>query len=316
MKLKGSITIYLSLIMLGMLVLICTIIEAARVKVAQTESKGFAYMAMDAVFAGYGRQLFNDYGILLVWENKELVEQLNEYMQANINKADLKDAGFELVNTNINNIRINKQDYATSQNGKPFVNQVTAYMKYAVAGNAVNMLTQRVKSYNPVEESEEKIENNDVTDIANKTSEELLALVDEINSDITHLGNTKKLKGKLAAVKQKLRLLQEDINSGSKNQDTHDKLVRKYKSKYKKLLNRLEIEQRDIKAAIDKMKQYEAKKNAVLKLYGEINNAMADEDYIIENLKVLEDINTLIQKVFKKNIIRIVNMMLGAKAPL
>ena len=42
-------------------------------------------MAGDSVLAGYARQVYDEYGILLVWETTPLKEQLKKYIQANIN---------------------------------------------------------------------------------------------------------------------------------------------------------------------------------------------------------------------------------------
>ena len=86
---KGSITIYISLVFVSVLLLISIVIESTRINVVQTECKSFTYLAADSVLAGYVRQVYEDYGILLVWEDKSLKEQLMKYIQANINLADL-----------------------------------------------------------------------------------------------------------------------------------------------------------------------------------------------------------------------------------
>ena len=63
---KGSITIYLSLVLISVLLLVCIIIESTRINVVQTECKAFTHLASDSVLAGYARQVYKDYGILLV----------------------------------------------------------------------------------------------------------------------------------------------------------------------------------------------------------------------------------------------------------
>ena len=55
------------------------------------EGKAATYMAVESVFAGYGKQLYQDYGILLAWEQEPLGNQVTRYMQDNINMADLDD---------------------------------------------------------------------------------------------------------------------------------------------------------------------------------------------------------------------------------
>lgn len=48
------------------------------------EGKAATYMAVESVFAGYGKQLYQDYGILLAWEQEPLGNQVTRYMQDNI----------------------------------------------------------------------------------------------------------------------------------------------------------------------------------------------------------------------------------------
>ena len=57
---KASITIYLSLIFVTVLLLISIIIESARMNMVQSECKTFTYLATDSVLAGYARQVYED----------------------------------------------------------------------------------------------------------------------------------------------------------------------------------------------------------------------------------------------------------------
>ena len=91
MRLKASVTIFLSLVITVVIVVVCTVIESARISVSQMEGKAATYMAVESVFAGYGKQLYQDYGILLAWEQEPLGNQVTRYMQDNINMADLDD---------------------------------------------------------------------------------------------------------------------------------------------------------------------------------------------------------------------------------
>ena len=99
MRLKASVTIFLSLVITVVIVVVCTVIESARISVSQMEGKAATYMAVESVFAGYGKQLYQDYGILLAWEQEPLGNQVTRYMQDNINMADL-----DFKNVNINNV--------------------------------------------------------------------------------------------------------------------------------------------------------------------------------------------------------------------
>ena len=98
MKWKGSITIYISLILTALIFLFSTIAESARLNVVCVRSRDITQMAVDSVMAGYAQQVYDDYGILLVWENISAEEQLRKYIQANIKMADLNGRGGNFLN--------------------------------------------------------------------------------------------------------------------------------------------------------------------------------------------------------------------------
>lgn len=290
-RVKASVTIFMSIVILSVTVLICTFIETARVNVAQTKSKAYAYMTTDSVFAGYGRELYEDYGILLVWERQSLDEQIVEYMQANIDKADLEGDYYDFTKSEVENVIINEQKYATQDEGEIFAKQVVSFAKYAALAEAAEELLDQFNNYESgSEDTENKKENSNVTNITNEISEELLELVEEINESFKELQNTKKLKGKFSAVKQKYNLLKEDIIQGSHNEDSHNKKVRKFIAKYKKLLKRVNVEKNNIDKTIkiiDKYQEY-------------MNEADLSEenysDYILKNKKKLENAQLLINE--------------------
>ena len=51
MRLKASVTIFLSLVITVVIVVVCTVIESARISVSQMEGKAATYMAVESVFA-------------------------------------------------------------------------------------------------------------------------------------------------------------------------------------------------------------------------------------------------------------------------
>lgn len=205
---KGSITIYLSLVFVSILLLISVIMESARMNVVQTESKSFTYLAADSVLAGYARQIYEDYGILLVWEDKALKEQLMKYIQANINLADLDIDGTNIMATRLKDIKIKKVEYAAENGGKAFINQILSYMKYAVTTESVSKL---IDLYSNNSNNQEK---NDTTEYMTNANEEnsskISKIVEEINDEISSL-KEKDIKGKLKTERKRTKFLK-DIN--------------------------------------------------------------------------------------------------------
>ena len=128
MRLKASVTIFLSLVITVVIVVVCTVIESARISVSQMEGKAATYMAVESVFAGYGKQLYQDYGILLAWEQEPLGNQVTRYMQDNINMADLNEPGLNFLGTNLVNLEVTGKEYLTKKGGQYFSNQIKSYI--------------------------------------------------------------------------------------------------------------------------------------------------------------------------------------------
>ncbi len=214
MRLKASVTIFLSLVITVVIVVVCTVIESARISVSQMEGKAATYMAVESVFAGYGKQLYQDYGILLAWEQEPLGNQVTRYMQDNINMADLDFKKYDFSNIEIESVNILKQKYATDKEGDLFVKQVVDYAKYIVGIDAVNKLISDSEEENNNKETCNEIkENSNVTNIANDVSKEMIGIVEKINTQIDELKKTEKLKGKMSAVFQKFDDLKANITA-------------------------------------------------------------------------------------------------------
>lgn len=181
---KGSITIFLSLVLVSVLLLVSIITEAARMNVVQTECKGFTYLASDSVLAGYARQIYTDYGVLLVWEDKTIKEQLMKYLQANINLADLNPSGTNIMATRLKDINIEKTNYVVRNGGEDFIKQVLSYMKYAVATEAVSKL---INLYSNNSNQKKSDTSEYMVNVEEKDSSEIREIVDEINNRIKNL---------------------------------------------------------------------------------------------------------------------------------
>lgn len=295
MRLKASVTIFLSLVITVVIVVVCTVIESARISVSQMEGKAATYMAVESVFAGYGKQLYQDYGILLAWEQEPLGNQVTRYMQDNINMADLDFKNYDFSNMEIESVNILKQKYATDKEGDLFVKQVVDYAKYIVGIDAVNKLISDSEEENNNKETCNEIkENSNVTNIANDVSKEMIGIVEKINTQIDELKKTEKLKGKMSAVFQKFDDLKANITANitgqNQNQNIHNKKVKKFWNKYKKLKSVLKIEDTLISKTLTDMDTYVEKKNAIEK---EMNGDFSGyEDYIEsdrESLKVIKE---------------------------
>lgn len=141
----GAITIYLSIIMLFIIALIGTLIESARVSVADARVAQVSQLSLNSVFSEYAEEVFNDYGIFLLWEDEqEIISRFDEYLNKNINyRSDFIQKHNELLNIKIKKRELSDIDYITNNNGEDMANQIYQYMKYKIAGDVVNVLLDK-----------------------------------------------------------------------------------------------------------------------------------------------------------------------------
>ena len=99
MKLKGSVTIFLSLILLIVIGIIGSLLEAARVKVAEEITLDNGYLAESNILAEYQRELWDDYHVFFV-DAGELqgdigIERLgNKYIEKMIDDGEGENKNF------------------------------------------------------------------------------------------------------------------------------------------------------------------------------------------------------------------------------
>lgn len=294
MKRKGSITIYLSIILVTVILLVSVVAEAARISTVQSRSKVFTYMAADSVFAQYGRQIYEDYGVLLVWEKESVQEQMRKYIQANINMADLNIEGTNLMGTNLTGIDMEEIEYVTEDGGEKLMEQIGSYMKYSGLLEAADLLMKKFDIYKKGSETEES-EKEDVTDIVEKTSEKLQQDVKKINDLVKKLKNIEEIGKILIAVSQKMEKIEGAIALGEEVKN-----VPQFLKEYRKLITEFDKKANEVDSVIDRIEKYEGKKELFLKE----NGYTADvRDYIDDNLDILKNIRDRITEIKRLNVL-------------
>ena len=85
-KIKGSVTLFVAMIFLLVITVIMTVITSARIQGAGIMVSTSVSCSLDSVFAGYDKELFDKFGVLLFkGEDKEtVISQLNGYLKDNI----------------------------------------------------------------------------------------------------------------------------------------------------------------------------------------------------------------------------------------
>lgn len=291
MKVRGSITIYLSMILISVMLLVNVIGESARISAVQSQIKSYTYMSAESALAGYGRQVYEDYGILLVWEKQTVESVIKKNIQDNINMADLNEPGLNFLGTNLVNLEVTGKEYLTKKGGQYFSNQIKSYIKYAGVMETVERLVKECETYeNCNDQNKNKCDLNIVVDV-NKG--ELQELVENINSIVTGLKETKDLSNKYDSVSQKIEKLQSDFNK---------KEGKKVLKEYRELMASIEIKSKDVDSAISKIEVYERKKEQFLKKNSYTSDA---KDYMDTNLEILEKVRDEIKRDKELNVLKI-----------
>lgn len=151
--LNGSITVFLTMIFTVILALVCILLENVRVSSASSKAEGITYMGLDSCFAEYGKELFDEYGVMYIWSEEQSISQrLNSLIKYNCNN-DVKD----IYGLNLESMNINGVCSAIDNGGENFENQVYQYMKLKLGEDAVNGLKNRIKDKIGILNESEKI---------------------------------------------------------------------------------------------------------------------------------------------------------------
>lgn len=133
MRVKGSITIFLSLALLFVIALIGSLLESARVTVAGEVALDNSYLAEQNILAEYQRELWNDYHVFFVDASllngeEGAIKLANSYMDKMMpgGKGDY-------LGTTASFTSLNFKENMTENGCYFFAKQAAAYMKYGVA---------------------------------------------------------------------------------------------------------------------------------------------------------------------------------------
>ena len=223
---------------------------------------------------------------------KQTVESvIKKNIQDNINMADLNEPGLNFLGTNLVNLEVTGKEYLTKKGGQYFSNQIKSYIKYAGVMETVERLVKECETYeNCNDQNKNKCDLNIVVDV-NKG--ELQELVENINSIVTGLKETKDLSNKYDSVSQKIEKLQSDFNK---------KEGKKVLKEYRELMASIEIKSKDVDSAISKIEVYERKKEQFLKKNSYTSDA---KDYMDTNLEILEKVRDEIKRDKELNVLKI-----------
>lgn len=156
-KAQGTITVFLSLILLLILALLCTIIEGARVSTAKVFADRALTTAMDSILAQYYEPLWEEYHIFGYnagedrnsEQNIRIASDLSDYMSYTFSpdknlEGVFNEGGVELYDISLENIQISNKADMLDYEGQLFINEAVEYMKYKEIGNGIESLLDKL----------------------------------------------------------------------------------------------------------------------------------------------------------------------------
>lgn len=126
-RVKGQVTIFISMVMLCVFALLCGLVESARTAGARWYLQTAASSALDSVFSQYHRQLWDSYRLLFVEyeEEEELEADFSGFLKPYLEESQWYPMELRLVKT---------EEWlgATDDNGAYLEEEILDYMKYGI----------------------------------------------------------------------------------------------------------------------------------------------------------------------------------------
>lgn len=196
-KVKGSITVFLSLILVMVLALIGTLLDAARINMASSYSYRALVSAIDTEFTKYCSELYEDYHIYMLGNGhslsnvsgEEFINSMTKYLMYSFDSdsnLSMLHTSFgikatDLLELSVDNCNVDSITKLTDYNGVIFQDQVAQYMKYYVAGEAAESILGKLNLLNQSKETMTIIrKKNEVDEKVAKVDKSILKLMQEV----------------------------------------------------------------------------------------------------------------------------------------
>lgn len=288
---NGSITVFLALIILLVLSLVCTVIEISRVSSSYARSNEITYMALDSTFSSYAREVFEDYGVMLLWKNKDEAENnYRKYVSKNSDyKKDFLNYPIDILGIREKSTNITSVNHATDGDGEYIYKQIYDYMKVAVSEDVIDKILNNCESLSQSEEIEEIYEKLDYC------SEKLKKIESSVGEIKTSVANIQKIQNSPKTVLENMKgILEQIINiepTDSYNNEVRDNLFNAYKIEFRKYVEWEDITRLELNNILMNTNDYYVYTNDAKKYV----NAVENELNISEN-KYSEEVFNLLKE--------------------
>ena len=141
---KGSVTVFLALILSLMLSLVCTSVESVRMAAARTQILGGLDVGLYSLFGQYDSTLLKEYDLFLLdgscgggeLDMASMYDNMRSYMEPVLKQNSQK---LSIVQGGFTGYRL-----ATDENGEVFYHQVVQYMKETLGSQGIQLLLNQM----------------------------------------------------------------------------------------------------------------------------------------------------------------------------
>lgn len=273
---KGSITVFLSLIMLLVFSVVCTVIENSRISSSYARSNEITYMAMDSVFSEYAREIFEDYGIMVLWkDDKQVVNEYMKYVKKNSNYTkDYSKKIYDILGLRHKSSTISNIKSALCNGGEEIYNQIYDYMKDAVSEDVINKIlvdSDKLSQNSGIDSFNDKLE------VCSGKLEDMEKSVKNIYENINKIKNCPyNPKEILSNMKEKLEEIKSIEATDNYNRQVRDNLFDLYKIEYRKYIEWKDTAKDNLQEIINNsdiyFKNMESAKNYIINIENELEN--------------------------------------------
>ena len=147
-KNRGAITIFMSLILVGMIALEGMLVDGARMRVAEVQTVRAMETAAQSALASFNKALKNRYGLFAFENEAELQNVIKAYMEKNLLIPENGKKSLDLYNYSIDNLQVQTGD--SLMTNAVLKGQILEYMKYRAP---INLTESFFKTYEALEDT-------------------------------------------------------------------------------------------------------------------------------------------------------------------
>ena len=165
---KGSITVFLSLVLGVILSLVLTVVDSARYSAEKARIEMVLYMGLHSIFAEYNRELLSQYDLYFIDSSYggrdastvETAKHLKDYMDYNLRpeKGSLTGVG-DLLALRLGSVDIETPSFATDSGGRVFKRQAVEAVRDKYGISAAEHIGEILSDYRSSNIKDENVEN-------------------------------------------------------------------------------------------------------------------------------------------------------------